>query len=862
VTDERTRGQSIVRIRQLPRAFSGTVAACALGGALWVGFKPVGALPALGTLLDPARGVWAAARVAELPATQQLSLEGLSAPVEVRYDRRGVPHIFAKNSVDLARALGWVHARDRLFQMELTARKVAGTLSELAGQQTLPVDRQSRERGLALAAKARWDALPKDAPTRVEAIAYFEGVNAYVRSLRPEEIPVEYKLLGATPRTFEDHEGYSLLAEMAQVLSWQSEELQRGAIEAMIGREATDALFPVNSPIQEPIEPVAGRTAPRFAPMRFPAPSVPDAKALAAAKRAERAHVRVALGPDLRARDPELVRGAPQSFTRGDAVVGSNNWAVAPARSASGRALLSGDPHLGLSLPSVWYEVHLVIERELDVYGVTFPLAPVIPIGFNRDVAWTATNSGADVTDFYREVVDDSISPKKYQVDGEWRALTLREEVYRGKSGEVLATDTLRRTHRGPLLSTPEGWLSLRWTALEPSDEASALRSAMRATDAAGWYRAMESYRSPAQNFLVADRAGTIGIRATGRFPIRPGDGRGDRIFDGSTAKSDWIGDWPLAEYPQSLAPAQGYLASNNQQPLDPSVRPRYLGWDWPTPWRAMRINEILRADAGMTPDKMRLAHTDPKSVLTDMVRSALRAAAVARADLMDADANAALAYLEQWNGSFAPEEKGPVLFDALLNELQRRTWDEFAIPGENRRVASPSTMMLARLFEDAGSVWWDDRSTPGTVESRDQLLIESLKESWRATRTRRGNDPAQWKWSDVRQASIRHLLQLPGFSRDGLSVQSGPGTLSPNEGRGTFGASWRFVVELGDDVNAWGTYPGGQSGNPVSSRYADRVEQWRTGQLAPLLMPRMSAELGPEKLMSALTLSPAGGVR
>jgi penicillin amidase len=170
--------------------------------------------------------------------------------------------------------------------------------------------------------------------------------------------------------------------------------------------------------------------------------------------------------------------------------------------------------------------------------------------------------------------------------------------------------------------------------------------------------------------------------------------------------------------------------------------------------------------------------------------------------------------------------------------------------------------MMLARLFEDVGSVWWDDRSTPNAVETRDQLLIESLKEAWRATRARRGNEPEQWKWSDVRQASIRHLLQLPGFSREGLSVQSGPGTLSPNEGRGTFGASWRFVVELGDEVNAWGTYPGGQSGNPVSSRYADRVELWRTGELAPLLMPRMSAELGPEKLMSALTLSPAGGVR
>lgn len=840
---------------EVPRAISGSIAAAALAGALYVGFVPTGPVPALGQLLSPAHGVWAAARVAELPREQSLVLEGLSAPVDVRYDDRGVPHIFAKTELDAMRALGWVHARDRLFQMELTVRKVSGTLSEVAGADLLPIDRRSRERGLAQAAAAKWSALPNDSKIRGVVVAYVEGINQWVRDAGAQDLPVEYKLLGTAPRVFQSQDVYYMLAEMSQTLAWQSNELERGAIEALIGEEATAALFPVNAPIQEPIQPVAGRAAPRFVAVRFPAPRLPNAEAVARARSADDARRRVALGP---ARNGAAL--SLENPTRGEAVVGSNNWAVAPERSASGHALLSGDPHLELSLPSIWYEVHIVVPGEMDVYGVSLPMSPSIPIGFNRDLAWTATNTGADVTDFYREVVDDSTSPTKYRLDGEWRALEQRVEVFRGKGGVVLATDTLRRTHRGPLLRTSEGWLSLRWTALEGGDEASAFRDAARATNAEEWYRAMEPYKAPAQNFLVADRAGAIGIRSTGRYPIRPGDGRGDRILDGSTSKSDWLGDWPIAKYPQSLRPAQGYLASNNQQPIDPAVRADYLGWDWPSPWRALRINEILRADAAMTPEKMRLAHTDPRSALTEHVRGAVRAAVAARGMEVTTTDREALAFLDEWDGRFDLESKGAVLYNTLLQEITRRTWDEMAPAGETQRMATPNTMMLVRLFDDPASLWWDDRTTTAVREARDQILLMSLRGAWVGARSRFGNDPRAWRWGNQRMASVKHLLQLPGFGRESLQVQSGPGTLSPNDGRGTTGASWRFVVELGDSVVAWGTYPGGQSGNPVSSRYADRMELWRTGALAPLRLPRGAADLSGVQLRSVLTLRPIDG--
>ena len=828
----------------VPRAVRAAISAAALGGALYVGGAGVGPLPPLGPLLDPAHGLVAPARSAELAPADTAVLAGLGTAVTVRYDDRGVPHVFARTLTDAARAVGWVQARDRLFQMELTQRSAAGTLTELVGARALEADRSARRRGMAAAAEARWAALPDSSPVKGMLVAYAEGVNAWIAQASDAMLPVEYHLLGKRPRTFLPKDTYYMLTVMAQTLAYRDDELRREAVEALVGAEATAALFPVDAPIQEPIVPVAGRLEPRIAPFLLPDPPALTPDRVAAATRL------------LRTRR-DLV-GPTTSLLTGEAALGSNNWAVGPARSANGHALLSGDPHLQLTLPSIWYELHVVTDS-LDFYGVTLPLSPLPSIGFNRDVAWTATNTGADVVDFYRETVDDSVAPSAYRLDGTMRPVQRSVTEYRGPQGQLLATDTLYRTHRGPLLRTAMGWVSMRWTALEPSDELTGFYGAVRARTVDEWYTAMRPFRVPAQNFLVADRAGHIAIRSLGRFPIRPGDGRGDRVFDGTRSASDWTGDWPLERIPQALDPAQGYLASANQQPQDPTVAPGYLGWDWPTPWRAIRINEILRADAAMTPAKMQAAHIDPKSALTGPIVNAARAAMAATQN-PPAGARDAIAELgDDWDGRFTTDSRGAVLYDAFLAEFIDRTWDELLPPGDSTgaRVATPNTMILARLLGAPTSPWWDDRRTADRVETRDMLLVESLEHAWLTVTSARGEAPRDWRWGAIRQANIRHLLQLPGFGRESLPVQSGPGTLSPNDGRGVHGASWRFVVELGDSVSAWGTYPGGQSGNPFSSRYADRIPLWQHGELAPLLVPRTPDALPATRVRSTLTLSP-----
>lgn len=847
------------------RKFTTILSAIALAGALFVGARAVGPVPPLGALLDPITGVWAIARTADLPDEQSVNLPGMSAPVDVRFDDRAVPHIFAATEEDAARALGWVHARDRLFQLELIQRAVAGTLTEFVGERAIERDRSARRLMLHHAADAKWNAIPDTSAVKRVVTAYMEGVNGYIAAMPASALPVEYRLLNRRPRTFDPRDTYYLLVRMSQTLSYQESELQLHALTQLVGAEAAQALVPIEAPIQEPIEPVPGRRDARLAAMGpLPAPARPDPARVAAARRTRDAALQLGrLNRLAFVSNSDADLDLTDALTRGEAVVGSNNWAVSPTRSASGHALLAGDPHLELTLPSIWYEAHLVVPGVMDVYGVSLPLSPIIPIGFNRDVAWSMTNTGNDVVDFYKEQVDDTLSPRKYFVDGVWRDVERREELFRDHTGRVIATDTMFATHRGPLFHTALGWVSQRWTAREPSDEGNAFRQASGATSSPDFYARTAAFQTPAQNMITADRQGNIGIRSTGRYPIRPGSGRGDLVFDGTLSANDWVGNQPLMWYPQAYNPAQGYLASANQQPIDPQARNQYHGSDWPSPWRAMRINRILRQNARVSVEDMRRAQTDPQSELTPFILGALAEAQTATSAAGDwtADDEAAFKLLSEWDAAFTPSSNAAVLYLAFLTELANATWDELVLPGENRRVMTPQQVMLVRLLRHPQSSWWDDRSTADAAETRDAIVLRALRKAWTDTRSRFGNDPATWKWSDARSINVHHLAGLEGFGRTGLAVTSGPGTLSPSDARGTHGASWRFVVELAPEIRAWGTYPGGQSGNPVSARYADRLPLWQRGELADLRVPRTADALADSLTMSRLTFT-AGGAR
>jgi penicillin amidase len=825
------------------------LASLVLAGTIYVGGFSVGGAPPLGPILDPVHGVWALARTSVPPATADVRVSGISADVDIRFDDRGVPHIFAKNTTDAVRALGYVHARDRLFQLEIQTRAVAGTVAELVGDRALAVDREARAQGLANAATKGFDRLAKDAPARILSEAYAQGVNAYIDALTVDEIPFEMRLLSARPQRWEPKYTAYLFERMGLTLAYTDGELRRGAIEALVGAEATDALFPRNSPIVEPIQP-NGQREPRHDWAPLPAPGTGDS-----------AKAKVAVSTLDAARATRLAFGGDDEPTYDDVVVGSNNWVVGPKRTAAGRALLAGDPHLSLTLPSIWYEAHLVVPDTLDVYGVTLLGSPLPPIGFNRDAAWTETNTGADVADYFAEVVDNSTRPTKYQLDGQWKPLTERIETIRGRAGVVLRVDTVLETHRGPILKSGDRWISRRWTVTDGDDIVAPFLGIAKAKSVKEIWTSLEKFTMPAQNFATADRGGHIAIRSAANYPVRAkGAPRGDLVLDGSKSANDWQGWLKFAEQPNAYDPPQGFAVSANQQPKDPRVDPRYFGWDWPSPWRAMRINEVLRGDSAMTPDKMRRLQTDPISAETKYFLPAMIAAGEASAP-RDSSLAQATALLKEWDGRLDSENRSAVLFEAALNELTTRTWDELSVStaGERPRLLeSPQAMILAGLLRDADSPWWDDRATPNVRERRDDIIRAALVAAWTRVTARLGPIGPSWRWGNARRASVRHLLGIEALSRPGIPLTGGPGSVSPSSGNGNHGASWRMVVELGDEVRAWGIYPGGQSGNPVSPRYTQFLGKWSAGTLDTLRFPRRADDLAPAITTSRLTLKGA----
>ena len=806
-----------------------------LGITGYAGARPVGGAPALGAFLEPAEGVWALARSAVLPERSSARIPGLGAPVEVRTDDRGVPHVFAATEEDAWRAQGYLVARDRLFQLELQRRATAGTLSELFGERALESDRTARRRGLAWMADRNFASADSGSEAARAARAYAEGVNAWIEAMPRSALPIEYRLLGRRPERWEPRYTFYLFSQMALTLAYEDETLSRLRVRAQVGRAAADALFPLNSPIQEPVQP-NGAGAPRYDFTPLPPPGAPDTLAETAAE--ERESIDLALG--LRPGVPGLGDG-----------IGSNNWTVAPRRTAAGYALLAGDPHLELSLPSIWYEIHLHVEGGTDVAGVTFAGSPGVIIGFNRSVAWSFTNTGADVRDYYVETVDDSVRPSRYRLDGAWKTLEQRVEVFRGAGGRTIGVDTLYATHRGPMVREGSRWLSVRWTPFEAGRQGEDFLALDRAGSVGEWLDAWKDFVAPAQNGVVADRAGSIAIRSTAKYPVRPEGQRGDELQDGGSSANDWAGYLPIESYPGARDPAQGFLASANQQPVDPRVNGNYFGSNWYSPWRAMRINQILRADSSVTAESMRLYQTDPGSARADAFVPAFLAAAerLTEAGRGDPRLGPAADILRKWDRRYTKDNRGAALFDRAMALLTRHTWDEL------REVGYPEEMILLELLADSSSAWWDFRRTP-QVERRDDALAYALLGGFGQAEMDLGAPEGDgWRWEKAHHANIFHLLRLPALSALELPVQGGPSTLSPSPGRGTHGPSWRMVVELGPEVHGWGIYPGGQSGNPASPFYLDRLPAWLSGNLDPVLFPRTLDELPPARVKSALSL-------
>ncbi len=767
-------------------------------------------------LLGAAGGIWYI-RTAEPGYDRDAVLVGLEAPVEVWRDSLGVPHIWARNEADLYRAVGYVHAADRLWQMELFRRVADGRMAEILGPELIETDRFLHTLGMGRLA-ARNETL-LDSEARALLQAYAEGVNAWIGEQRGS-LPPEFMALRFRPEPWTVRHSLAIGSIIAWDLAdWNiGLDLQRAV--DRVGPELAEDLYPPYPEYGATIlgvdaqwlgrrgqSPAASRPRPEPSAGRYPIPRVPPAAAY-------------------------LLESV--AIARA-----SNSWVIGGERTRSGKPILANDPHLALRAPSLWY---LAVLRGggIHVAGVTIPGVPAVILGRTERVAWGFTNLQLDDVDFFIEQVDPADSTRYLTPEG-WQRFEVRAETIQVRGGEPVI-HTVRSTRHGPVISDVEGRsgdrvLAMRWTAHEPSTEFRALLGMNRARSAAEFVEALRHFRNPHQNVVFADVEGTYGYRMVGRVPVRR-SGDGLLPVPGWTGEHDWVRYLEWEEMPHVTNPAEGFIVTANNRVIG-NEYPFHLTHNWADPFRALRIRELLEAGSDFTAADVAAQQLDVRDAFAvRYLPHALRAAERV------GDATAAEA-LRDWNAEARPDSHAAALFYTWYEALRRRVGeDEY----RGERMYFPRIAMN-RILDAGGGRWVNDIRTQ-RVETLDELSAAALREAVRTVGAR--------TWGELHETRINHALGSNSALNRALGVNIGPlarggspftvdvagygGTRPPFVN--THGASQRQVVDLADPEGSGGfIIPTGQSGLPFSSHYRDQTPLWREGRLWPLSLDRARAE-------------------
>jgi penicillin amidase len=725
------------------------------------------------------------------PSEQTLDIPGLSGPVEIGFDRLGIPRIQAANETDAATALGFVHARDRMFQMEMMRRAASGRLAALLGPKALPVDRMMRTLGLARAVARDYAGLEPETKAMLEA--YARGVNAWIALCGRRAAP-EFLLLGAPePWRPQDSLLWAKTMDLWLSANWRT-ELSRLSLAGKLPPAMIDELWPAQGE--------AGRPDAAL-PVRF----------AAAARRL--------LG---------VLPAFPQPFT--GAPTASDEWAVDATRSATGAPLLAGDPHLGFGFPGIWYLARIEIPGHV-LAGATAPGVPFLVIGHNERVAWTFTSTGADTQDVFIETpLPDGMyatpdGPRPFTVHKEWIRV-------RGGPNQILR---VRETRHGPVISdldpAPGGEvLAVSMAGLAPGDRAAdGLFALNRATNLAEVAKAAGEITSPVQNLLAADRTG-IGLFVTGRVPIRRA-GDGSAPVPGADGAHDWTGFASGAALPRYVNPPSGQLVNGNERIAPPDF-PVFMGRDWYGDWRARRIRALLDAPGKRSLDDFAAMQTDAVSGLAVQLLPRLQALAVPPGPLAET-----LALLRGWDGTMAANLPQPLIFTAWMTRFRELVLARNHVPAD---TVLPKSEFTAFVLSPAGAHWCGGNC--------DALLRQALGDSRAALAARFGDNPAGWRWDAAHRAVFAHpvlrglpllgwltTLAIPAPGDDTTLFRGIP---APGDFTDIQGPGYRGVYDLSSlDASRFMAVPG-QSGNPLSRHAGDLLALWRDGATI-LLGPDMS---------------------
>ena len=758
-------------------------------------------------------------------------VSGLDAPVEVVRDAHAIPHIYAESARDGAFAMGYVHAQDRLWQLEMQRRIGQARLAAVVGEPGIETDRFLRTLGLYRVAERNFELLAPETQAIYEA--YAAGVNAYLET-RSGLLPLEFQLLGHEPEPWRPADSLVWLKIMAWDLGDNfSDELLRARLAGKLDRAQLQDLW-AQHPDDPPMGPHA--QAPAFDPA----------------------------GIDFAALDAAVDGALPALRASG---LGSNAWVLSGAHTESGKPLLANDPHLRLEIPSVWYLAH-ISTPEFEVVGATLPGLPFPLLGRSRNLAWGFTNTGPDVQDLFIERIDPD-DPARYLAPEGSLEFDVRTETIEVSGGDPIEL-TVRETRHGPVVSdmledTEEYLeaghvLAFSWTALDDDDRsAQALVNATGAEDWESFVEALRDLAVPQQNILFADADGNIGYVAPGHVPIRA-SGQGHMPAPGWTGTHDWVDRIPFEELPRAANPASGRIVSANNRMvvLDYSY---YLTDDWAPPYRARRIETLLDARSRHDVASFTAIQQDLVSLAAARLTPVLLGLAEPSNDTM----RTALAMLGEWDHGMQRARPEPLIYMAWLRELMHVLFaDELGDVFEDYWKIRID--VIHRALSER-TQWCNDVNTD-EAESCAEAVSRALDVSLQDLAATYGDDMEDWRWGEAHAVHMKNRIlgEIPVIG-SWFEVSMPTGGEKETVKAGGFdvaepdrpfaqnhGAGYRAVYDLGDPERSVYVISTGQSGNPLSSHYEDYAEPWRDGDYLPMLTDRAKVE---EDALGTLTLNP-----
>jgi len=767
--------------------------------------------PRLGDFLSPQKGFWQNAEAVNKKFDGQLKLAGLKGKTEVYFDETLVPHVYADNDADAYFVQGYLHAKFRLWQMDFQTYAAAGRLSEIFGDESggtnwLRIDIYFRRMGMVYAAENALKQMEADAATKEALDNYTAGVNAYISSLPEAEYPLEYKLLDYAPQPWTNLKTALFLKYMSYDLTGGEYDLEMTNAKTVFSKAQFEKLWPYGNDSVQNIIPKGTAFAKPGVALKIPE------------------HV-----DSLYFNYNDSIK-VPEKPVKPNRNNGSNNWAVAGSKTASGRPILCSDPHLDLNLPSLWYEMQISTPTH-NVYGVSFPGAPAIIIGFNDSCAWGVTNAQRDVKDYY-EITFQDTTQTHYLYDYVWQKAEIRHDTIKIK-GKPDHIESIPMTIWGPVMydkNYPNELhnnkaYALHWTAHNPSNEMKTFILLNSAKNIDDYKTAIQNFKNPGQNFVFAAKSGVVAIKEEGNFPAK-WRRQGDFVMPG-TDSSYAMKDIPDSENVLLVSPPRGFVSSANQYAYD-TTYPYYMGGLDYEYFRPSSINRRLTSMQNITAEDMQQLQTDNYNVLAEMARPRLMK--YIQTAVLDEEEKKYLGIFSNWNLRNDKTEQGPTIFKPWWDSLYSCMYhDDFA---KTELPLPPVTdeALLRALIKDTAYEFADDITTP-QKETMSDIVTKAFKQIIPVLKDAEKNNALAW--GRFKNSGVRHLLQLPALSR--FNLFSGGGDHIINAYTKYNGPSWRMVVQLTDKTEAYGLYPGGQSGNPGSKYYDTFIDKWVAGQYYPI---------------------------